>query len=71
MTGQPPLNVAATRVGTRTLGPGVRSVVWVQGCPFPPHAAVSRRSGSPNAPRAGHTPTTSRPNCSRTPGSPD
>ncbi|MFJ2376440.1 4Fe-4S single cluster domain-containing protein [Streptomyces sp. NPDC087769] len=34
MTGQPPLNVAATRVGTRTLGPGVRSVVWVQGCPF-------------------------------------
>lgn len=34
MTGQQPLNVAATRVGTRTLGPGVRSVVWVQGCPF-------------------------------------
>lgn len=34
MTGPPPLNVAATRVGTRTLGPGVRSVVWVQGCPF-------------------------------------
>ncbi|MEV5126334.1 4Fe-4S single cluster domain-containing protein [Streptomyces decoyicus] len=34
MAGQPPLNVAATRVGTRTLGPGVRSAVWVQGCPF-------------------------------------
>ncbi|MFE7302430.1 4Fe-4S single cluster domain-containing protein [Streptomyces sp. NPDC057579] len=34
MTGQQPLNVAATRVGTRALGPGVRSAVWVQGCPF-------------------------------------
>ncbi|MEU9070296.1 4Fe-4S single cluster domain-containing protein [Streptomyces sp. NPDC048109] len=33
MTG-PGLNVAATRVGTRALGPGLRSVVWVQGCPF-------------------------------------
>ncbi|MQY14936.1 hypothetical protein SRB5_51120 [Streptomyces sp. RB5] len=30
----PVLNVAATRVGTRALGPGLRSVVWVQGCPF-------------------------------------
>jgi anaerobic ribonucleoside-triphosphate reductase activating protein len=30
----PPLNIAATRVGTEALGPGVRSVVWVQGCPF-------------------------------------
>ncbi|QQM40184.1 4Fe-4S single cluster domain-containing protein [Streptomyces liliifuscus] len=28
------LNVAATHVGTEALGPGVRSVVWVQGCPF-------------------------------------
>ncbi|MCM2430832.1 4Fe-4S single cluster domain-containing protein [Streptomyces sp. RKAG337] len=28
------LNVAATRVGTEALGPGVRSVLWVQGCPF-------------------------------------
>ncbi|MYY01552.1 MULTISPECIES: 4Fe-4S single cluster domain-containing protein [unclassified Streptomyces] len=28
------LNVAATRVGTETLGPGVRSALWVQGCPF-------------------------------------
>lgn len=28
------LNIAATRVGTRALGPGRRSVVWVQGCPF-------------------------------------
>ncbi|MEU8509166.1 4Fe-4S single cluster domain-containing protein [Streptomyces brevispora] len=34
MTGRQPLNVAATRVGTRALGPGVRSAVWVQGCPF-------------------------------------
>ncbi|MFB8179630.1 4Fe-4S single cluster domain-containing protein [Streptomyces sp. NPDC055966] len=30
----PDLNVAATRVGTHALGPGRRSVVWVQGCPF-------------------------------------
>ncbi|MFE2412569.1 4Fe-4S single cluster domain-containing protein [Kitasatospora sp. NPDC059408] len=28
------VNVAATHVGTRALGPGLRSVVWVQGCPF-------------------------------------
>jgi anaerobic ribonucleoside-triphosphate reductase activating protein len=28
------LNIAETCVGTRALGPGVRSVVWVQGCPF-------------------------------------
>jgi anaerobic ribonucleoside-triphosphate reductase activating protein len=28
------LNVAATCVGTRSLGPGYRAVVWVQGCPF-------------------------------------
>jgi len=28
------VQVAATCVGTRTLGPGLRSVVWVQGCPF-------------------------------------
>lgn len=28
------LNVAAVCVGTRALGPGWRSVVWVQGCPF-------------------------------------
>ncbi|MFC9233413.1 4Fe-4S single cluster domain-containing protein [Streptomyces decoyicus] len=34
MAGQPLLNVAATRVGTRALGPGFRSAVWVQGCPF-------------------------------------
>lgn len=70
MTGQPPLNVAATRVGTRTLGPGVRSVVWVQGCPFHCLGCLAPE-WIPNAPRAGHTPTTSRPNCSRTPGSPD
>ncbi|MET9037707.1 4Fe-4S single cluster domain-containing protein [Streptomyces mirabilis] len=34
MTAQPLLNVAATHVGTRALGPGTRSVVWVQGCSF-------------------------------------
>ncbi|QKG24370.1 4Fe-4S single cluster domain-containing protein [Actinomadura verrucosospora] len=28
------INVAETCVGTRALGPGLRSVVWVQGCPF-------------------------------------
>lgn len=28
------LNVAATWSGTTALGPGLRSVVWVQGCPF-------------------------------------
>lgn len=30
----PALNVAATRIGTEALGPGLRSVLWVQGCPF-------------------------------------
>lgn len=30
----PVVNVAATCVGTTALGPGRRSVVWVQGCPF-------------------------------------
>lgn len=34
MAAEPLLNVAATHVGTRALGPGLRSVVWVQGCPF-------------------------------------
>jgi anaerobic ribonucleoside-triphosphate reductase activating protein len=29
-----PVNIAATWVGTRALGPGRRSVAWVQGCPF-------------------------------------
>lgn len=28
------LHVAETCVGTRALGPGLRSVAWVQGCPF-------------------------------------
>lgn len=28
------LNVAAMTVGTTVLGPGKRSVLWVQGCPF-------------------------------------
>jgi anaerobic ribonucleoside-triphosphate reductase activating protein len=30
----PQVQVAETCVGTRALGPGLRSVVWVQGCPF-------------------------------------
>jgi anaerobic ribonucleoside-triphosphate reductase activating protein len=30
----PVLNIASTASGVRTLGPGVRSVVWVQGCPI-------------------------------------
>ena len=32
--GLPLLNVAATCRATRALGPGVRAVVWVQGCPL-------------------------------------
>ncbi|MBE0697352.1 MAG: radical SAM protein, partial [Anaerolineaceae bacterium] len=28
------LNIAAICKGTRSLGPGLRAVVWVQGCPF-------------------------------------
>lgn len=28
------VNVAATHIGTHALGPGWRSAVWVQGCPF-------------------------------------
>lgn len=28
------LNIAATQLGTKALGPGFRAVVWVQGCPF-------------------------------------
>jgi anaerobic ribonucleoside-triphosphate reductase activating protein len=35
------LRVAQTCVGTRTLGPGLRSVVWVQGCPFTCRGCVS------------------------------
>lgn len=35
------LNVAATWVGTQALGPGHRSVVWVQGCPFRCRGCVS------------------------------
>jgi anaerobic ribonucleoside-triphosphate reductase activating protein len=37
MRGAPPpddLQLAEICVGTRALGPGVRSVAWVQGCPF-------------------------------------
>lgn len=30
----PDVRVAETCVGTRALGPGLRSVAWVQGCPF-------------------------------------
>ncbi|MEJ5313151.1 MULTISPECIES: 4Fe-4S single cluster domain-containing protein [Anaerolinea] len=28
------INVAEVFVGTRALGPGLRTVIWVQGCPF-------------------------------------
>jgi anaerobic ribonucleoside-triphosphate reductase activating protein len=28
------LNIAATCLSTRSLGPGLRAVAWVQGCPF-------------------------------------
>lgn len=30
----PDVQVAETCIGTRALGPGLRSAVWVQGCPF-------------------------------------
>jgi len=33
-TGCNVINVAEICVGTRALGPGIRSVVWVQGCPL-------------------------------------
>jgi anaerobic ribonucleoside-triphosphate reductase activating protein len=32
--GLPFVNVAATCSATQALGPGIRAVVWVQGCPF-------------------------------------
>ena len=35
------LNVAATYIGTSVLGPGVRSVVWVQGCPHQCEGCIS------------------------------
>ena len=35
------VNVAATCVGTSALGPGRRSVVWVQGCPFRCRGCIS------------------------------
>ncbi|MEV4517916.1 4Fe-4S single cluster domain-containing protein [Dactylosporangium sp. NPDC049525] len=38
---QATLNVAAVHVGSRALGPGWRSIVWVQGCPFQCAGCVS------------------------------
>ena len=35
------LNIAASVVGTITLGPGLRSVIWVQGCPFHCEGCIS------------------------------
>lgn len=35
------LRIADTCVGTRALGPGVRSVVWTQGCPFRCRGCIS------------------------------
>jgi anaerobic ribonucleoside-triphosphate reductase activating protein len=35
------LNIAATCPGTRTLGPGLRAVVWVQGCSFNCKSCIS------------------------------
>jgi anaerobic ribonucleoside-triphosphate reductase activating protein len=35
------LNIAATYTGTHVLGPGFRSVVWVQGCPFHCYGCIS------------------------------
>ncbi len=37
----PLLNVAATTRSTRSLGPGERAVVWVQGCPFHCHGCIA------------------------------
>ncbi|MEU8006195.1 4Fe-4S single cluster domain-containing protein [Catellatospora sp. NPDC049111] len=41
MTDDHSINIAATCIGTRALGPGRRSVVWVQGCPFDCDGCVS------------------------------
>src|ERR1039457_1910144 len=40
-TGPYMVNVAETCVGTKALGPGVRSVVWVQGCPLHCHGCIA------------------------------
>ena len=35
------LNIAASYTGSQVSGPGLRSIVWVQGCPFSCHGCVS------------------------------
>lgn len=35
------INIAETCAATRSLGPGLRAVVWVQGCPFHCHACIA------------------------------
>jgi anaerobic ribonucleoside-triphosphate reductase activating protein len=40
-TGPHVVNVAETCIGTKALGPGIRSVIWVQGCPLHCHGCIA------------------------------
>ena len=40
-TGPHMVNVAETCIGTKALGPGIRTVVWVQGCPLRCHGCIA------------------------------